>query len=276
MNKSGHLALGVLLGSAYLTLFPPVLTGNTWISSGIALAAVGIGSLAPDIDHRTSTASSMISPFSPKTRRLLKAGAIVSFLGGMLLLMLHVFQNQGWGLPILSPLLLQSYPLWLAGGLLFFFLSRIRELVLFGAGAAILYAYSMYQLDWFFAFAGGALLIIPLVRHRGVIHTPEFALCLSVGCLSFTAGGHPVVAAAVLGFVIGWWSHLIGDLFGEEGIHSLIVPRLKIALHLFRNGGIVEKGITRFSWAASIAVWTLFITRSEGWLAEIVSAWLRV
>lgn len=275
MNKSGHLALGVALGSAYLSLAPLAST-LTLLGFGVGVAAVGIGSLAPDIDHKTSTASKVISPFSPKTNRALKSAAALPALVGFLLLAIFLNRHYQIGIPFemsiagLPDGLINSYPFWLAASVLCLLLTKLRDLVLFGVGAFVLYAWYAYQLDWFFAFLGGALFIMPLVRHRGVIHTPEFAICLTIGLWSVASSGTPFVYASALGFIIGWWSHLIGDLFGQEGIHSLVVPRIRVALHLFRNGGHIEKLISRFCWFCSIAIWIIYLVSKADWVVHAV------
>ncbi|WP_183192646.1 metal-dependent hydrolase [Brevibacillus fluminis] len=281
MNKSGHLALGVALGSAYLSLAPLAST-LTLVGFGIGVAAVGIGSLAPDIDHKTSTASKVISPFSPQTRRSLKSVAGVLALIGALLLTVFLNRRFGIGIPFeqavisLPDGLIGSFPFWLAASVFCLLLTKIRDLVLFGVGAFVLYAWYAYQLHWFFAFLGGALFILPLVRHRGVIHTPEFAICLSLGLWSVASSGSAFVYASALGFIIGWWSHLVGDLFGQEGIHSLVVPRLRVALHLFHNGGHMEKLITRFCWICSTAIWVIYVAmKSSQWVIHAVLQFVR-
>jgi hypothetical protein len=253
MNKAGHLAFGVALGSAYLYHFNPPKSLLDLGELGIILGVTAISSLAPDIDHKTSTASKVITPFSAQTRHKLRMGAVFFALIGVILMLarFHVVS-----LPVPDKVV-QGAPLWIAASILCLALAKMRDIILFGVGAAILYAFYLYHLGWFFAFLGLAIFIIPLVSHRGIIHTPEFALCLSVGALSLFAHSAWYLYGAGLGFVLGWWAHLLGDLFGSEGIHSLFLPRLKVALHLFSNGGWAEKMITRFSWVASFALWAL-------------------
>lgn len=253
MNKKGHVALAVACGSGTLLLFPH--TSGQVFTSLLTVAAAAIGGLAPDLDHKTSTASQKIQ-FSARKRRSFRQLSIVLLTIGASLLLWTWFgeeQDSGW-----LPALQHSYPLWLGGGLLFMALSRLRSLVLIGAGALLLLAGSLYDWHWLASFAGAAFMLLPLVKHRGVIHTPEFALALSVGVLSFVEPQGGAVLAIGLGFVIGWWAHLAGDCFGREGIHSLILPKIGIAMKLFSNGGSTERWIARVSWIVSAICWIVW------------------
>lgn len=155
--------------------------------------------------------------------------------------------------------LTKSGPLWIGAAVLFWLLARLRSLVLIGAGALLLAGYALYDLHWIAAFAGFAFLILPLVKHRGVIHTPEFAAVLSVGMLSFSSLQAEIIQAAAIGFIIGWWAHLLGDIFGSEGIRFLVLPKLGVALHLFQNGGVAERRIASVCWSCSTLIWGLLL-----------------
>ncbi|MNW54371.1 hypothetical protein D3C74_319690 [compost metagenome] len=147
---------------------------------------------------------------------------------------------------------MNTWMLWLGAAILFFLLARLRNLVLIGTGAILLVAYSFYAWHWITAFMGLAFLILPVVKHRGIIHTPEFAFILSMGLIGFSSLQPELVQMFIIGFVIGWWAHLLGDIFGSDGIHSLLIPKLRIALHLFQNGGIVERWISRVCWLSTV------------------------
>jgi hypothetical protein len=264
MNKSGHIAFGSLLGSTYMILTTHTEGLSGILQAAITIGAVTVGSLAPDIDHKTSTASNFISPFPVSLRRRFR------FFGAMFLIIgLFLFAYR---LPSLTmvlgfihlPLGLTQNSLLIAGaGILMMLLARLRSLILLGVGAWMLYAYWLHHLHWFVAFAAIALAIMPLVRHRGVIHTPEFAIVLTIGVHSLLAHDSAYIAALGLGFVIGWWAHLAGDLFGSEGIHSLFVPKFRIALQLFRNGGTAERCIGLISWVASLLIWALMLQNPD-------------
>lgn len=253
MNKKGHIALAVTGGSAALFLIPQA--NEQLLPSFLTVAAAAIGGLAPDLDHKTSTASQKIQ-FSVQKRRLFKRLGLLFLIIGVLALV------SSW---MIHPpnrfisLVLKSAPLWLGGGILFMLLSHLRSLILVGVGALLLFAGNIYDWHWITSFAGAALMLLPLVKHRGVIHTPEFALALTVGLLSFSDQYGGVVQALGTGFIAGWWMHLIGDCFGREGIHSLILPRVGIALKLFSNGGVAERWIARICWGCSAVCWVVWI-----------------
>lgn len=265
MNKAGHVAFGLAAGSVYLWLTNGPVAFSELGAVALSVGAIAIGSLAPDIDHKTSTASKLITPFSAKKRRILRAGATSTFLIGVFLFLLHVWGGQA--LPAFIPeKVVMSFPLWLGAGVLLYSLAILRDLILIGVGAGLLYSFALYDLHWFTAFLGGALLVLPLVRHRGIIHTPEFGICLSIGMASIV-GDSPWYAQAIAhGFIIGWFAHLAGDLFGNEGIESVFarfIPRLrrvlKVSFRMFSNGGQGERRMIWFSWSVCALVWGAMI-----------------
>jgi hypothetical protein len=262
MNKSGHMAFAVGWGSVVMIRY--ALPSTPWdnVLAAMLMAGVALGSLAPDIDHRTSTASKIITPFSAKRRRQLHVWGWLLLLGGV-----SGFLIQGTLLRI-TPLgagpprfrfifetILTASPLLGGAGILLLLAARLRDLILLGVGAWLLVAGAIYPLHGFVAFVGIVLMMIPMVKHRGIIHTPEFAVMLTLSGMSLLSGGQGWAAAAMTGFVLGWWLHLAGDVFGEEGIHSLIVPKLRLSLRLFRNGGVAEHWIIRIGWGLAISCW---------------------
>ncbi|WP_163860417.1 metal-dependent hydrolase [Paenibacillus elgii] len=265
MNKTGHVALAMGLGSVFLSRYLMPSTLSDLMPAAITMVGIAAGSLAPDIDHKTSTASKLITPFSAGMRKGLRRwGMLLQLLGILCIIFEWItpwippsISGTTWYAWALESIFPAGLLVW-GAGLLLVLLARLRDLILLGVGAWLIGAYALYHLHWFLAFVGVALMILPVVKHRGIIHTPEFAFVFSIGALSLTAGGLWYVSAAITGFVIGWWLHLAGDIFGEEGIHSLLVPKLRVALRLFRNGGAAERWITRISWGIAIVCW-LFI-----------------
>lgn len=221
MNKVGHVSLGFACGAAGLFLLPSTLS----IAEVAAyMGAATIASLLPDLDHKTSTASNLVQ-LPVKYRKL------ANRLGWLLLVCAPL--GLGWGLRVSTILI--------AGGLLALAIARLRNLVFVALGLAGIMAYRQFSLHWVIALVGIGFILLPTVRHRGMIHAPEFALALSGG-LALSAATQPlVVQAAVYGIIAGWWAHLAGDIFGREGISSLIWPKLRLALQLFRNGGMAER-----------------------------------
>lgn len=266
MNKSGHIALAMGLGSIYLLRFTMPVTPWDLFPAAVMMGGVAVGALAPDIDHKTSTASKLITPFPAKLRRMLRQwGWLLQLVGAICMLLKwggsrlpEAFTDPSWAQFLVSKLLPAGPLIW-GAGLLMVLLARLRDVILLGAGAWLIGAYALYHLHWFVAFAGAALMIVPIVKHRGIIHTPEFALAFTLGGISLVAGGMWYITAAMTGFLLGWWLHLAGDLFGEEGIHSLIIPKLRVALHLFRNGGTAERWISRISWVVAIGCWLMVL-----------------
>lgn len=253
MNKKGHMALGVLAGSAATLLPIPFPEGGQgFVFKALLIAVTGVAALLPDIDHKTSTVSSLLQ-FSAKRRKQMRS------VGGIGLLIALVL----WGLPwigVIAPSekLTSSAILVGLAGALSMALAHVRTLALSGAGIALLWAYHLYDLHWIALFIGGALLIIPAVQHRGIIHTPEFAAVLSLGLLTFAGTEAWWLQSIALGLVVGWWAHLAGDIFGTDGIHSLLLPKLGVALRWFANGGRAENHIALCCWMGSIAIW-LFV-----------------
>lgn len=236
MNRQGHVGLAILAGSAVLYVAPLM----PMVPAAVLISAAGIGGLLPDLDHKTSTVSNKLQ-FSARTRKQLKG------LSGLSL-----------GMGILWFILQQPLPwLWLAAGLVLALASRLRMLILSGLGLLFITGYELYGLHWLMLLAGGALLVMPFVKHRGIIHSPEFAAVLSLGVVSFTATQPVLFQALGLGLLAGWWSHLAGDAVTVEGIRSVLMPRLKVALNILRNGGAAERWIARSCWVGSIALWLI-------------------
>ncbi|GBK69863.1 hypothetical protein GNQ08_24730 [Paenibacillus macerans] len=258
MNKQGHVALAVTAGSAALLMMPSLAVQTDAGIAAALVAAAGVGGVFPDFDHKTSTVSNRIQ-FPLRYRRLFRT--LSGFLGALGVGL--VAYRQFGHVPEPLEEWVKSGPLWLGAAILFWLLARLRSLVLIGIGALLLAGYAMYDLHWIAAFAGFAFLILPLVKHRGVIHTPEFAAVLSIGLLNFSAQQPEIINMAAIGFVIGWWAHLAGDIFGDEGIHFLLLPKLKIALRLFKNGGPAERWISRTCWGGSLLIWGAMLLQTQ-------------
>jgi membrane-bound metal-dependent hydrolase YbcI (DUF457 family) len=175
MNKNGHMAFAMGVGSMVMVCHALPVTPRDNVMAMILMAGIALGSLAPDIGHRTIMASPIITPFRAKRRQLKIGGWLLLLIGG-------------------------------------------------------------------------------LDKHRGLIHTPEFAAVLTTGSISLvqTEGW---TAAALAGFALGWWLHLLGDVFGDEGIHSLIAPKLCLRIRLFKNSEIAEQWMIRIGWSLTLACW---------------------
>jgi len=236
MNRQGHVGLAILAGAAVL-YFTPLMP---MVPAAVLISAAGIGGLLPDLDHKTSTVSNKIQ-FSAKVRKQMKGLSGLSI--GMGILWLVLQQPMPW--------------LWGVAGLILAVASRLRMLLLSGLGLVLIAGYGLYGLHWLTLLVGGALLVMPFVKHRGIIHSPEFAGVLSLGVISFTASQPILFQAFGLGLLAGWWSHLVGDAVTVEGIRSVLIPRLKVALNILRNGGTAERWIARSCWASSIVLWVI-------------------
>lgn len=136
-------------------------------------------------------------------------------------------------------------------------------MVLTGVGALLLVGYMLYDWHWIAAFAGLSLLVVPLVSHRGVVHTPEFAILLSIGLTSFASEQNEIIRYLALGFITGWWTHLLADSLGTEGIHSQVFPKLKLALRLVKNGSRKEATIAHLCWTLSMVIWGMLLVQLQ-------------
>ncbi|WP_168121903.1 metal-dependent hydrolase [Paenibacillus sp. HB172176] len=235
MNKAGHVSFGVALAAAGLYMLPEVLVAGE-IAAMIGSAA--IASLLPDLDHKTSTASNWIQ--LPHAYRQLAKGASLTLLAGALL---------AWWMG--------QFPiaLSLAGvGALAFGLSKLRNVVLLVLGMILLLLFAQLHTHWLLALAGVALVIMPFLRHRGLIHAPEFALFLSVGMYYFAREQGAMIQAAACGFTFGWWSHLLGDALGKEGISLWLWSRARLALRIVENGSRSEWMVAKLCNGVSVAL----------------------
>jgi hypothetical protein len=254
LNKKGHTALALCAGTVVLSFIPSLATQSNLIPSVSLIIASVIGGIAVDFDHKTSTASQFIQ-FSAKKRHLLRNVSVLLGIVGIVLYVMKFYGNTSGDVNVL----IRSAPLWIGSAVLLSLLARLRSLVLIGVGAMLLLGFSLFSWHWIAAFAGFAFLILPVVKHRGIIHTPEFATVLTLGLLSFSSHQSDIIHAMSIGFISGWWSHLLGDIFGSDGIHSLINPKIRIALKLFRNGGSAETWISRICWGMSLILWGFLI-----------------
>ncbi|MEK3868045.1 metal-dependent hydrolase [Paenibacillus sp. FSL H7-0716] len=261
MNKKGHVALAAIAGSLsfYTALHSKLWNPSHEYIGPLLILSVGAaitGGLAPDLDHKTSTASQHIQ-FSVQKRRFFRLVSVLMLVVGVILLALKLYEGD-WRLSVLPAA--KNALICLVGSLIFFMLANMRNIVLSGVGITLLAMYSLYGLHWITAFAGLGFLMLPVVKHRGIIHTPEYAIVMSLGIISFSFQQSDTVQILAIGFLTGWWAHLVGDCFGSDGIHSLIIPKLKIGLHLFSNGGTVERWISRICWCSSLIVWVIILT----------------
>lgn len=249
LNKKGHIALGTAVAS--IIIHTPVVPPISILAASAFIGTAALGSLMPDLDHKTSTVSNVVQ-LSVAKRQLFRSLALICLLIGLTLL------GLSWG-RLVSEQLLQSTPLWFGTSLLLFLLSRLRTIVFIGAGSLLLMAYWLYEWHWIAAFVGIAMLVMPLVKHRGIIHSPEFAVALSIGLLSFAQLQAELLQSALFGLVIGWWAHLLGDMFGSDGIRSLLLPKIQVAMRWFANGGKAERWIARFCWILSVFCWMVVL-----------------
>lgn len=256
LNKKGHVALAITAGTFALSFLPTIAIQTNPLTAVALVAFSAIGGLAPDLDHKTSTSSQLIQ-FSAKKRQLFKSFSLTTGSLGLLFYVLQFLHVQ------MGNSLLASAPVWIIAAAIFGVLARMRSIVLIGIGLLLMVGFAVHHWHWISIFAGVSFLAMPLVKHRGVIHTPEFAAVLSLGLYSFALQQPDIIHAVAIGFVTGWWAHLAGDIFGSEGIHSLFVPKLRVALHLFNNGGSVERMIARGCWLLSIFMWILLVANKQ-------------
>ena len=253
INVKGHISFGILAASVFCWY-----TQATIIETGIIVAASIPGSIILDIDHRQATANKPITPFSLRQQKALKRAAILCALVGVFLLLLNNFSTQT--MQWIPEWILNSSVIWLLVAGLLWLLSRFRDMVLFIAGAGITYCYVQYGLHWFIAVLGVCMFILPILKHRGLLHTPEFVGCLVLALLTYAETlGVEILLLSALGISIGMVSHLIADSLGPEGIKSLLFPKLRLALQIVPAGSRTESIVSYASWAGSLAV--IFISK---------------
>lgn len=233
MNRQGHVALGVMVASIMLLLKPD----DSLLISGAYVAGAGIGSLLPDLDHKTGTLSNLIQFSTGKRKTLKMIGALLMLVGGLCWLL----EEQAWSLFAII------------GGGLALILSRLRNVVLVGLGLLFIYLFQT-EGNWLYAVFAVVFFILPFVKHRGIIHSPELAVLLTV-LVIIEPVSSPWLAAILSGGLVGWWSHLVGDMLGREGISSFLLPKLHVALRLLVNGSRLERWGAGVCWACSVMLW---------------------
>lgn len=151
LNKKGHVALAVAAGSVGLYFMPDLAVQNSILPAAAMVFASSVGGLAPDLDHKTSTASKHIQ-LPAKYRHLLRTMSVILGVVGLVLILLSYVGNAsstvgGWT---------RSGSLWLGAAVLCWLLARLRSLVLIGVGTLLLSGYAIYDLHWITAFTGFA------------------------------------------------------------------------------------------------------------------------
>ncbi|HZK83147.1 MAG TPA: metal-dependent hydrolase [Desulfosporosinus sp.] len=166
--------------------------------------AVGLGSMAPDLDQPGSTLSRDISGPLGRTK-------VTAFVGGISLLYLATH----------LPVILSSLPYLSAG----------------------------------FLIVGWILLMMAIVKHRGLTHSllGMGLACIAVhwGLVVLLADGVSFASNLFLPFLIGYGAHLVADSFTNSGIAPLYLPFIPITqkhwhfpLHI-RTGSFADRVVLR-------------------------------
>ena len=72
-------------------------------------------------------------------------------------------------------------------------------------------------------------MISHLFRHRGLTHTLLFPVLLTLLMMGLKAQGMAVVPELLLGFNVGWVTHIIADAFNHKGVPILMAHRAEKA-----------------------------------------------
>jgi len=192
MNAGQHLAFGLLATGGGLWVLHSVAGLDMEATQvGLALAAAGIGSLAPDIDHPKSTISSGI----PLT---LMVGSIP--LVGVVLIWASM--SVAWGGHSLAEVYQQSTQLpWVK------YLLGIAG-ISFALGSGLMLA---------------SMVISAIFGHRGATHSLAFlvvATLVAVGLCYLL--GFPLIYGIIFGW--GYLSHLLADSLTPMGLPDLLWP----------------------------------------------------
>ena len=74
-------------------------------------------------------------------------------------------------------------------------------------------------------------MISHLFRHRGLTHTLLFPVLLTLLMMGLKAQGMAVVPELLLGFNVGWVTHIITDAFNHKGV-PILWPIVRKKLHV--------------------------------------------
>lgn len=74
-------------------------------------------------------------------------------------------------------------------------------------------------------------MISHLFRHRGLTHTLLFPVLLTLLMMGLKAQGMAVVPELLLGFNVGWVTHIIADAFNHKGV-PILWPIVRKKLHV--------------------------------------------
>ena len=94
--------------------------------------------------------------------------------------------------------------------------------------------------------------VIKLAKHRGVTHTGLLWLCLIAPLVFYVLTGEPstltnVILSVYVGFLIGWFSHLVADSFNKKGVPWLFPLSSKKINFMTVTTGTHQETVFRFA-----------------------------
>ena len=93
-------------------------------------------------------------------------------------------------------------------------------------------------------------MISHLFRHRGLTHTLLFPVLLTLLMMGLKAQGMAVVPELLLGFNVGWVTHIIADAFNHKGV-PILWPIVRKKLHV--------ASVRIWTWQESAFLWAWLI-----------------
>lgn len=187
------------------------------VASGIALAAVILGGLAPDLDIPESTLSSKITPISHKA--LKRTIDCIAF-AAILYLLLNSFQTRffipGVVITLFGYIFLKNSAKRI--------LHYVRMCMQILAILVLFYFYLVTrEKPWLFMAITLGLYVIS--RHRGISHgLPVNSLAAYTVYYSVSYINLPYAQLAAVFYLLGAASHLLCDYFTNRGIPGLLHP----------------------------------------------------
>lgn len=183
--------------------------------------AVLAGSLFPDLDEPNSAGSLMIAPTQIVLRILLMG------IGGVVIW-------QGWGMKWAMAI---GIFLILSGALNLKILpmEKLQRLLLIAAGISLI-AWAHNEI---ITGLGVLYLLMGVLSHRGLTHSPEGILLALAGAWCFTFNiGHPELLKP---FIIGYATHYFADALSNHGVYATYLGKVKIGFPLISTSSLVDR-----------------------------------
>lgn len=187
--------------------------GKTWFLQ-VPLAII-VGSIILDLDYPNSTGSNFIAPTEYVVRILIVAAGVTTVWFGRSEVLLII---GGLFLVVSGALNLKILPM-----------EKIQRILLISAGVGLL----IWSKSNILTALGIVYLLMGLLSHRGLTHSPEGVLLIVAGAWFFTKGYG--IKELFQPFAIGVIAHYLADMIADHGVYLSYIFKKKVVIPLVKT-----------------------------------------